>query len=373
MMAQSKPVCCDFLVIGAGVVGLAIAREIKLRYPSQSVVVLEKEAAPGLHASGCSGVLHSGIYYPAESLKARVCATGARELSEYCLERKLPIRRPGKILVPARASDAAQLDLLEQRGRKQGIEVFRLDGQQLSELEPHVRSATGQALLVPSTAVVSCAAVIKELVKEVIASGVSLQTNTTIIEVDAEKRRLKTKEGEFTYGQVINCAGAHADRVAHLFGSARHYTVLPFRGSYWKLDPRSNIQLRHLIYPVPDLRVPFLGVHTTTTIDGDIYLGPTATPALGRENYSGLKNVGIGEAVSIGARLEPVVCRRQGRISPPCIAGSLARNETRISFCGQGYVTRSPHERPAGCTAENRDSTSDAGPSNRQAGDGFPH
>lgn len=301
---QSNCVACDFLVIGAGAVGLAIAREIKRRYPDQSVVILEKEATPGLHASGRnSGVLHSGIYYPAQSLKARVCAAGARELSEYCKERNLPIRKLGKILVPARESDADQLDLLETRGRSQGIEVLRIDRQQLQELEPHVRSATGQALLVPATAVVSSAAVVKTLVEEVVESGVRLLTGVAITHVDADKRRLKTNQGEFSYGRVINCAGAQADRVAHLFGAAMHYTVLPFRGQYWKLAPDSNIRLNHLIYPVPDLRVPFLGVHTTTAVNGDVYLGPTATPAFGRENYAGLQGVALGEAVRIGARL----------------------------------------------------------------------
>lgn len=303
-MPQLRSNSCDFLVIGAGIVGLAIAREIKLRFPDHSIVILEKEDKPGLHASGRnSGVLHSGIYYPTESLKARVCASGARELSEYCRARNLPINNPGKILVPSKESDGRQLDLLEKRGLDQGIEVHRLDWKQLREIEPHVRSATGQALLIPTTAVVSSSAVVDSLVEEVTTAGVVVKSGATIMEVDSRHRRLKTTQGEFSYGHVINCAGSHADKVAHLFGAASHYTVLPFRGRYWKLDTASKIKINHLIYPVPDLRVPFLGVHTTTAINGDIYLGPTATPAFGRENYFGLHGINAGEAARIGLRL----------------------------------------------------------------------
>ena len=294
----------DFLIIGAGIVGLALARELKRRYPDQQVTILEKEPAPGRHASGRnSGVLHSGIYYPPGTLKARVCAQGAVELAAYCQERQLPFTRPGKLLVPVQAADAPQLDLLQARAQEHGIPVTRLPAADLQRLEPEVRSATGEALLVPGTAVVSPAAVLEALSREVQAAGVTLLTGGHLDQVDPARQRLIWSGTTLGYGHAINCAGAHADTVAHQFGAGQRYTLLPFRGAYYKLDPRAGIRVQHLIYPVPDLRVPFLGVHTTTSVTGDVYLGPTATPAFGRESYRGLHGTRLAEAARIAGLL----------------------------------------------------------------------
>lgn len=294
----------DFLVIGAGIVGLTIAREIKRRYPMQAVTVLEKEPAPGRHSSGRnSGVLHSGIYYPPQSIKAQVCAQGAREMTEYCESRQLPLHRLGKILVLTHVEDAPQLDLLTERGRANGVIVARLDEQQLKELEPEASSATGEALFVPQVAVVSSSAVMKALVTEVEALGISIRCGGKLTDIDAARKQIQWSGELISYGHVINAAGLHADVVAHQFGVGERYTLLPFKGLYWKLDPASGIQVRHLIYPVPDLRVPFLGVHTTTTTEGVTYLGPTAVPAFGRENYRGTKGVTFYELMRIGVLL----------------------------------------------------------------------
>ena len=279
-------------MIGAGAVGLAIAREIKLRYPDVSVLVLEKESAPGKHSSGRnSGVLHSGIYYPPSSLKAKVCGQGAKEMAEFCLRRGLPVNRIGKVLVPVNMEDAPQLELLAERAGINGISIQRLDEKQLAELEPEVRSATGKALFVPSTSVVSSELVMKELVEEVKELDGEIRTNAELVSVDVENKKIYLKDQVVSYGHVINAAGLHADRIAHLFDVGHRYTLLPFKGIYWKLMPESGIKVNHLVYPVPDLRVPFLGVHTTTTVDGTVYLGPTAVPAFGRENYHGLQGV----------------------------------------------------------------------------------
>lgn len=293
----------DFVVIGAGVVGITIALELKARDPSRSVVVLEKEATAGLHASGRnSGVLHSGIYYPPNSLKARVCSQGAREMAEYCRSRGLPLVRRGKLLVPVRQEDAPQLDVLLERGRANGVAVERVDQARISELEPDVRSATGEALFVPTTMVGSPQAVMQSLVADARKAGIDLRFGAELKRVDAAAGSLWWGTERLAFGHVINAAGLHADRVAHQFGAGRHYTMLPFKGLYWKLDPTSGIQVKHLVYPVPDLRVPFLGVHTTTTADGTTYLGPTAVPAFGRENYRGLDGIRLGEAAGF-ARL----------------------------------------------------------------------
>jgi L-2-hydroxyglutarate oxidase LhgO len=304
----------DFLVIGAGAVGLAISREIKIRYPSSSVTVIEKEPSPGLHSSGRnSGVLHSGIYYPPTSIKAKVCGQGAKEMAEFCQRRGLPLKRIGKVLVPVCAEDDPQLDLLADRARANGIDIQRLDQQQLKELEPEVYSATGRALFVPVTAVVDPQMVINALVEEVKALGVKIETGTQLQKADIHQKIAAFSNQQIAYGHVINAAGLHADRVAHLFGVGSRYTLLPFKGIYWKLKPESGIKINHLVYPVPDLRVPFLGVHTTTTTDGSTYLGPTAVPAFGRENYYGMQDVTPFGALGICSLLaQQVISGRDG-------------------------------------------------------------
>lgn len=287
----------DYLVIGAGIVGLSIARELKRRQPVATILVLEKEPAPGRHSSGRnSGVLHSGIYYPEKSLKAQVCGQGAIEMAEFCTSRGLPLQQRGKILVPVNDEDGPQLDLLEGRAAANGVTVQRLDSARLRAMEPEARSATGEALFVPSTAVGDSAAVMVAMVTEARAEGISILTDATIDKVDAQHRRVILADGtKIDYGHAVNAAGLHADSVAHRFGVGQNLTLLPFKGIYWKLDPTAGLDIRHLIYPVPDLRVPFLGVHTTTATDGTIYLGPTAVPAFGRENYRGLEDVSAAD------------------------------------------------------------------------------
>jgi L-2-hydroxyglutarate oxidase LhgO len=294
----------DFVVIGAGIVGLAIARELKRRDPAASVVVLEKEPEPGRHSSGRnSGVLHSGIYYPPASLKARLCGQGAREMAQWCEERGLPLARIGKVLLPLRTGDDSQLDLLEARAAANRVEVERLDEAALARLEPEARSATGRALFVPGTSVVGSAEVLASIVADAKEAGIELLCGASLGAVDAGRRELAWGGERIAYGHAVNAAGLHADRVAHLFGVGRRYALLPFKGLYWKLDPASGLDIRHLVYPVPDLRVPFLGVHTITAIDGSVYLGPTAVPAFGRENYRGWQGVSPGELVRILALL----------------------------------------------------------------------
>lgn len=295
----------DIVIIGAGIVGLSIARELKRRHPDSKVTVLEKEPVPGRHSSGRnSGVLHSGIYYPPESLKAKVCRQGAIEMAEYHQSNGIRLDRRGKILVCANEVDGPQLDLLSQRAADNGVKAELLDLNTLAELEPEVRSATGRALLIESTSVGSPAAVMVVMQKEIQALGVVLRTGVTISSIDSRDRIIRFAEGSsISYGHIINAAGLYADKVAHRFGVGGRYTLLPFKGIYWKLDPRSGININHLIYPVPDLRVPFLGVHTTTTTDGATYLGPTAVPAFGRENYYGMNGVTISEFGNITSLL----------------------------------------------------------------------
>lgn len=291
----------DYLIVGAGIVGLTIARQLRIsKGKDANIVVLEKESAIGMHSSGRnSSVMHSGIYYPAQSLKAKVCGTGAREMVAWCKERNLPVLPLGKVLVPVREEDGPQIDLLLERAQQNGVEASKIDAKQLSELEPEARSATGEAIWVPSTSVIDPKAVIKTLVSELKSENINILTDASFLSVDKEKQEVSTPKGSIGYRHLINCAGLHADTVAHAFGAGRQYTLLPFKGLYWKLDEKSGIGIRHLIYPVPDLRVPFLGVHTTTSTDGAVYLGPTAVPAWGRENYRGLDGVQFRETGKI--------------------------------------------------------------------------
>ncbi len=291
----------DYFIVGAGIIGLSVAKELKARRPKSKVLVLEKELVPGLHSSGRnSGVLHSGIYYPPDSLKAKVCRQGSLEMAAYCKERKLPLNQIGKILLPLNADDAHQLDLMEDRAPKNGVLVHRLDRKALSKKEPEARSATGEALFVPGTSVGDSSAVINAIYNECLLAGIEVKCSSVISQVDISKKKVQLSDGtQLIYGHLINASGLHADSVAHQFSVGKKYTLLPFKGIYWKLSPDSGIRVNHLIYPVPDLRVPFLGVHTTTSIDGNVYLGPTAVPAFGRENYRGLEGVTVSELLRI--------------------------------------------------------------------------
>lgn len=292
---------CDYLIIGAGIVGLSIARELKLRHPGAQIIVIEKEPSPGLHSSGRnSGVLHSGIYYPPESLKAKVCRQGSIEMAAYHEEHGLRLDRRGKLLVATREEDIPQLDLLAGRAAQNNVTAEKLGYDALSNLEPEVRLVGDYALWVPSAAVGSPAQVMKTIMEEIQRLGISLQCASYVSRVEVKERRaILSNNTSVSYGHVINAAGLFADKVAQLFGIGDRYTLLPFKGLYWKLDPSSGIKINHLVYPVPDLRVPFLGVHTTTTTDGITYFGPTAVPAFGRENYHGLKGVTTSEAARI--------------------------------------------------------------------------
>lgn len=291
---------CDVLILGGGMVGLCIAHQLLERQKTRSITILDKEPELGRHSSGRnSGVLHAGLYYKPESLKAQVCVAGAKRLRAWVEERGLPINPCGKVIVPPRAELDGQLELLAERGRANGATVEFWDEQQLHELIPEARSASGRALWSPNTAVVKPLQVVQRLQQELQQQGVQIITAAAGWRVQAEQCSLSFADGsELTYGHLYNCAGLQADRVAHQFGVGSHYSLLPFKGLYWQLKTGCLIQPRTNLYPVPDLSVPFLGVHFTPSADATplVSIGPTATPAWGRENYQGL--VGIEPAMA---------------------------------------------------------------------------
>jgi len=295
----------DFLIIGGGVVGLTISREIKLRNPDCTVVVLEKEKKIGLHSS-CrnSSVLHSGVYYPADTLKAKICSQGAKEMAAYHEEHNIPIKRCGKILVATNEYDAQQFDVLVNRAYENNIDIELLNEQEIHKLEPEVTSYNGKGILIPSTSVGDSKTMMQVLNTEVADLGITVRLDAKIASIESTDKTVTLDGGEsFSYGHAVNAAGLHADTIAHQFGVGQKYSLLPFKGIYWEIDHNAGFQLNHLIYPIPDLRVPFLGVHTTTSIDGTVYLGPTAVPSFGRENYRGIEGIELNDFFRISSQL----------------------------------------------------------------------
>ncbi|MCA9808015.1 MAG: L-2-hydroxyglutarate oxidase [Cyanobacteria bacterium HKST-UBA06] len=288
---QSNP-SADIVIVGAGIVGLSMAQALKARFPDRSLLVVDKEPGTGRHASGRnSGVLHSGLYYPTESLKAKLCVDGARQLRHYCQTRQLPLRDCGKLLVPTSPADEEQLRLLHNRAQTNGVRVELVDQAILNRMEPNANPNAPFALYSPDTAVFDPQRVLAQLQAELEQAGVAFLFGQPIHHIDDERRHLSTPNHHIRYGMLINCAGAYADCLAHQCGVGQAYTLMPFKGLYYELADTSALTFNHLIYPVPDLRVPFLGVHVTLSASNKVYFGPTAIPALGREQYAGLAGI----------------------------------------------------------------------------------
>lgn len=278
----------DIAVIGAGILGLASARELLRCYPRLRLVVLDKEPTIGRHQSGHnSGVIHSGIYYATGSLKARLCVQGARELYTYCTEKGIPTDRCGKVIVAADESELPRLQELHRRGQANGVEGIELIGpDRLRELEPHCVGV--QALWSPNTGIVEYERVTAAYADDVQAAGGELLLNRPVHRITRRPGEvtLHTPRGEVQASHVVACAGLYADRVARLTGGPREPRIVPFRGDYWQLRSNRRHLARNLIYPVPDPAFPFLGVHFTRRLgSGAVWLGPNAVLAFAREGY----------------------------------------------------------------------------------------
>lgn len=275
----------DFLVIGAGVIGLNVARELRRTFTDASVTVIDKEAQTGEHASGRnSGILHAGFYYTADSLKARFTRDGNAALTEYCLERGLRINQCGKLVVAQSDSDLAGLANLEERARNNGVTVQRLTVAEAQEIEPRVKTVEA-ALFSPTTSSVDPIQVLRSIEGDAMAAGCSLRYGVRYL--GKGNQGVLTSAGMIRAGYVVNAAGLYADKVAQDYGFGKEYEVLPFKGVYLYQNAGSTPLLRTHIYPVPDLKNPFLGVHFTLTVDCRVKIGPTAIPALWREQYGG--------------------------------------------------------------------------------------
>jgi len=298
----------EYIIIGAGIIGLTLARELA-QLKGGRILVLEKEPHVGEHASGRnSGVVHAGIYYANDSLKARFCAEGAKRLLRYCEECQLPVLKCGKVIVATKPENVPTLQTLLTRAQANGVEAKKISLAELKELEPEAKSH-GYAIWSPNTAVIDSKIVMQSLLEDVQKRGVTVKFNEGITGIDMARGTIKSATEHYNFGFMFNTAGAHADKIAHAFGVGLRYRIMPFKGLYWKASAAYSKKIQRLIYPAPDIRMPFLGVHITRTVDGKVLFGPTAIPALGRENYKGLEGVQFSEAAKISWNLTKMLIR----------------------------------------------------------------
>jgi (S)-2-hydroxyglutarate dehydrogenase len=283
-MAESR---FDVVVVGAGILGLATARELLTRRPGTRLAVLDKEPVVGAHQTRhSSGVVHRGVYYAPGSLKAQLCVEGAARLLSYCDERGIPILRCGKVVVATDASEVARLEELYRRSVENGVPGAELIGpDRLRELEPHVAGV--RALHSPETAVVDFGRVVEAYADDVKVGGGEILLGREVAGLSRRRdtTTVATGQGAVEAERVVVCGGVYADRLATLSGAPPEPRIVPFRGDYLVLRPERRHLVRGLVYPVPDPAFPFLGIHTTVRPDGEVWLGPNAVLALAREGY----------------------------------------------------------------------------------------
>jgi (S)-2-hydroxyglutarate dehydrogenase len=291
-IATDPPRECDIVVVGAGIVGLAAARELTLRHPDARMAVLEREWRVAVHQTGhSSGVIHAGIYYRPGSLKARLCVEGARELYGYCERRDIPTQRNGKLIVAVDEGELGRLAELERRGRENGVAGLRRVGaDEMHEIEPHARGVA--ALHSPETGVVDFAAVAGALARELADAGGSIHLGCGVRSTMPHGRGIEIihARGRIAARAAVLCAGAWSDRLAVAAGASKDPRVVPFRGAFSRLRPERRHLVRTSIYPVPDPELPFLGVHLTRGLDGEVHVGPSALMVGARDAY-GLRRI----------------------------------------------------------------------------------
>ncbi len=277
----------NYLIVGAGVIGMTVAFELKKRNPTITIAIVEKESEVAKHASGRnSGVLHSGFYYSANSLKAKFTVDGNRKMREFCSANDIFINNTKKIVIAKDESELEGLYELQRRAEVNGVETSIIDSDEVKKIDRNIKTYK-KALYSPTTASVEPKEVCFKLKDVLEKMGVEFYFNTPFNRCD-----------ELKYDYLINCAGAYADKIAKRFGLAKNYTMLPFKGIYLKYSENKS-DIKTNIYPVPNLANPFLGVHYTITVDGSIKIGPTAIPAFWRENYRGVENFNFYEMIKI--------------------------------------------------------------------------
>ena len=286
----------DYIIIGAGVIGMTIAYELYNRNPKKSILIIEKERDVAKHSSGRnSGVLHAGFYYHADSLKAKFTVEGNKLMQDFCRQNNIYVNSCQKIVVAKNASELPGLNELYKRGKVNGVSVSLINKKEVHDIDPNVVTYQ-QALLSPTTACVDPKQVCFKLKEILQQKGVKFNFEHELVAV--RDNTVICKQGVYIFNFLINAAGLYADKIAQQMGLAQDYMMLPFKGIYLKyLGDKDDVKTN--IYPVPNLKNPFLGVHFTKTVQGDVKIGPTAIPAFWRENYKGFDNVNISELAQI--------------------------------------------------------------------------
>jgi len=289
----------DYVVIGGGIIGLTLALELR-KQTSGEVILIEKEVDVAKHASGRnSGVIHAGFYYTESSYKARLTKQGNRLLHDYCHRKNIRVNNCGKYVVCKNEEELSSLELLYERAKKYEIEIEKISSEQLAKREKCVKTYK-HALWSPTTSSVDPKEVCQNLLRDLIEEGVDVALETSFVKRGQSDHEIVTTKGVLKSNYVINAAGLYADKIAKQYGFSEDYEILPFKGLYLYVNTSESLGAH--VYPVPDLRYPFLGVHYTLTVDGQVKIGPTAIPALWRENYGGFKGFSANEFASIGFR-----------------------------------------------------------------------
>lgn len=288
----------DYIVIGGGIVGLATAWQLKNQAKTANIAVLEKEADWALHQTGRnSGVLHSGVYYQPGSLKAKLAVEGRNSMIQFCQQYDVPYEVCGKVIVATDEQELPAMEKLYQRGRKNGLTITKLHKEQVKEHEPHVHSVGG--LYIPSTGIVNYQEVAKRLVELLRQRGVDFVLNTEVMRVHEQMEQviIETNHQTYTAKNMINCAGLYSDELVKQSGIITDVKIIPFRGEYFTLKESKRYLVKNLIYPVPNPKYPFLGIHLTKMINGEVHAGPNAVVSLKKEGYQ-KRDIDIKEALA---------------------------------------------------------------------------
>lgn len=296
---QKTPMEYDIAIIGAGIVGLSTAWQLLQKYPQKRVVVLEKEQQVAAHQTGHnSGVIHAGVYYAPGSLKAKFCKEGAAATKEFCQMHQIPYEECGKLLVATNDLELQRMDALYERCQTNDLEVHYLTQAQLNQREPNVMGKG--ALFVPSTGIVNYRAICEKLAELVTKLGGEIHLGTQVVglQEDAAGVSIRTNRHPFFTRYLVSCGGLMADRLTKMLGIETDFQIVPFRGEYYRLSSHHNQIVNHLIYPIPDPELPFLGVHLTRMIDGSVTVGPNAVQGWKREGY-GRINVNLKDVASM--------------------------------------------------------------------------
>ncbi len=284
----------DILIIGGGIVGLSLAYQLSKKNLFKKITVIDKENKIGQHNSGRnSGVLHAGIYYKPNSLKAKVCMSGAKRLKKWIKKRNLPINNCGKIILPQKEILDSQLDFLYKRGKDNEVNIEMIDIKEIKKRISNPRKFVKRAIWSPETSVVDPLIILNKIKQELVENNVEILLGCEIKSFNSKNSILKMhNDAEIHYGYLFNTAGIKALEISKKFGVGTEYLSLPFKGNYWEIKKSSKVEINTNVYPVPDLSVPFLGVHFTPNVDNDsIIIGPTATLSLGRENYKNFQYI----------------------------------------------------------------------------------